>query len=72
MTTQSTPGPFMTLILTLTATDRYAGNVIQPSRAAVVDSLLFARFVIEILSLKPAGYASPRGRVFRIGTGFER
>ena len=70
MTTQSTLGPFMTLILTLTATDRYTGNVIHPSRAAVVDSLLFARLVIEILSLKPAGCATPSGHVFRIG--FER
>lgn len=66
MATQTTLGPFMTLILTMTATDRYAGIVIHPSRAAVVDSLLFARFVIEILSLKPVGHANPSGRVFRI------
>jgi hypothetical protein len=72
MTTQSTLGPFMTLILTLTDERKHADDVIHPSRAGVVTSLLFARLVIEILSLKPAGYADPSCRAFRIGSGFER
>ena len=72
MTTQSTLGPFMTLILTLTAKGKRAANVIHPSGDGTVKSFLFARLVIEILSLKPVGYANPSGHVFRMGTGFER
>jgi|HubBroStandDraft_6_1064221.scaffolds.fasta_scaffold1732561_2 hypothetical protein len=47
MTTHSTLGPFMTLILTLTAKGNSADDVISPSHAAVVNSLMFARLVIE-------------------------
>ncbi|MFZ1136715.1 MAG: hypothetical protein WAN69_17325 [Candidatus Korobacteraceae bacterium] len=68
MTTRCALGPWMTLILTMTAKRNGTDNVIHPSRAAVVDSLLFARFVIEILNLKPAGYATPSGRALRIGS----
>ena len=49
MTTQSTLGPFMTLILTLTVRGNHADNVIHSSRAKVVDSLLFVRLVVESL-----------------------
>jgi hypothetical protein len=72
MTTQSTLGPFMTLILTLTAKGKRADDVIHPSQEGVVKSLLFARLVIEFLRREPLGYASPNGSVFRIGTRFER
>jgi len=72
MTTQCTLGPLMTLILTLTAAGRRADNVIHPSPAGVVKSLLFARLLNETLRQKPAGYANPNGRVYRIGTGFKR
>lgn len=72
MTTQSTLGPFMTLILTLTAKGNCADNIIHPSQAGVVKSLLFARLLTEFLRTEPVGHANPNGRAFRIGTGFER
>jgi hypothetical protein len=53
MTSRCTLGPFMTLILTLTAKGNRADNVINPSRAAgVVNSLLFAQLVIEVARFK--------------------
>ena len=67
MTTQSTLGPFMTLILTLTAKGKHAGNVIYPSRVGVVKSLLLLRLLTENLRQKPIGYANPSGRVFQLG-----
>lgn len=67
MAAQRTLGPFMTLILTLTADKNGADDLISPSQAAVVNSFLLARYVIEILSLRSVGYAKPTGRVFRIG-----
>ena len=69
MTTQGTLGPFMTLILTLTAKGKHAANNL--SQAEVVNSLLFARLLTEILRKKPAGYANSTGRVFRIGSSPE-
>jgi hypothetical protein len=72
MTTLNTLGPFMTLILTLTAKGKRADNVIHPSPDGVVKSLLFARLVIEFLRKEPLGYAGPNGRVFRMGASFER
>ena len=67
MTTQRNLGPFMTLILTLTAKGNGADSVINPSHTAVVNSLMFAQLVIEIVSLKPVGYANPGDREFRLG-----
>ena len=72
MTTHSTLGPLMTLILTLTADGTCADNVFNPSPAGVVKSLLFARLLIETLRQKPVGYAKPSDLVFRIGTGLEQ
>jgi len=68
MTTQSTLGPFMTLILTLTVKGKRADNVTNPSRAAVVNSLLLLRLLTENLRQKSIGYANPGGSVFRIGS----
>jgi hypothetical protein len=68
MTTQSTLGPFMTLILTLTAKGKHGANVTNPSPTGVVNSLLFVQVLTEILRKKPVGYANPSGRVFRIGS----
>jgi hypothetical protein len=67
MTTQSTLGPFMTLILTLTAKTKYAATVTNRPPTGVVSSLLFAQLLVEILKRRPTGYASPSARVFRIG-----
>ena len=62
MTTQSTLGPFMTLILTLTATTKYAAaTVTNRPPAGVASSLLLAQLLVELLKRKPAGYASPGG-----------
>jgi hypothetical protein len=64
MTTQSTLGPFMTLILTVTARGKHAANVISFSQAEVVNSLLFAQLLTEILRKKPVRHANPqRSRV---------
>jgi len=63
MTTQSTLGPFMTLILTLTARVKHAANVINRSQAEVVNSLLFAQLLTEILRKKPVRHASQWSRV---------
>ena len=71
MTTQSTLGPFMTLILTLTARGKHAANVINLSQAELVNSLLFAQLLTEVLRRKPVRYANPSGRVFRIGSSQE-
>lgn len=71
MTPQSTLGPFMTLILTLTARVKHAANVINRSQAEVVNSLLFAQLLTEILRKKPIRHANPSGRVFRIGSSPE-
>jgi hypothetical protein len=71
MTTQSTLGPFMTLILTLTARTKYAAAVTNRPPAGIVSSLLFAQLLVELLKRKPAGYSSPRARVFRIGSAQE-
>ena len=68
MTTQNTLGPFMTLILTLTAKGRRAADVVNASPAEVVKSLLFARLLTEIPRTQPVGYANPSGCVFRIGS----
>jgi len=68
MTTQSILGPFMTLILTLTASAKHTANAMNPSPAGVASSLLFAQLVNELRSKKPAGYASASARVFRIGS----
>jgi hypothetical protein len=68
MTTQSTLGPFMTLILTLTAKGKCAANVINPSPAEVVKSLLFAQLLNGIPRTKAVGHANPSSRVFRIGS----
>ena len=72
MTTPSTLGPFMTLILTVTAGGNCADNVTHSSQAGVVQSFLFARLMTEFLRKEPVGYANCNGRAFRIGTGFER
>ncbi len=72
MTTQSTLGPFMTLILTLTATTKYtAATVTNRPPAGVASSLLLAQLLVELLKRKSAGYASPGARVFRIGNAQE-
>jgi hypothetical protein len=68
MTRQTTLGPLMTLILTLTAGRKHAADVIYSSRAGVMNSLLFARLVIEVLKERPAGSANPTRRACRIGT----
>jgi hypothetical protein len=68
MTTRSTLGPLTTLILTLTANGNGIDDVIRPSQTAVVNSFLFARYVIEISSLRPVGYTNPGGHVFRVGS----
>jgi hypothetical protein len=67
MTTQSTLGPFMTLILTLTARGDVTDKVIHSSRVGVVKSLLLLRLLTENLRQKPVGYANPSGRVFQLG-----
>ena len=67
MATQSTLGPFMTLILTLTAEGNRAEHFVNASPAEVVKSLLIARLLTEVPSTKPAQRASPSARVFRIG-----
>jgi hypothetical protein len=69
MTTQSTLGPFMTLILTLTARGKHAANNL--SQAEVVNSLLIAQLLTENLRRKPVRYANPIGRVFWIGSSWE-
>jgi hypothetical protein len=71
MTTQSTLGPFMTLILTLTAKRQRAADVMNVSPAEVVKSLLFAQLLNGIPTTKPAGHARPSARVFRIGSSQE-
>jgi hypothetical protein len=68
MTTQSTLGPFMTLILTLTAKGKYAANVLNLPQAKVVYGLLFVQLLAEIPNTNPAGLASPGARAFRIGS----
>jgi hypothetical protein len=68
MTTQNTLGPFMTLILTLTAKGRCAADVINASPAEVVKSLLFAQLLNEIPKTALAGQANPSAPVFRIGS----
>ena len=67
MTNQSTLGPFMTLILTLTAKGQHADSVIHLSRARVVDSLLFAQFVVECLRQRAVGNTKSSDLAYRIG-----
>jgi hypothetical protein len=67
MTTLCTLGPFMTLILTLTAKGKIADSSINPSRAGVAKSPLFARLVIETRSERPIGNGDPTCRACRIG-----
>jgi hypothetical protein len=68
MTTQNILGPFMTLILTHTASARNTANAMNPSPAGVANSFLFARLVNELRSMEPTEYASASARVFRIGS----
>ena len=68
MTTQSTLGPFMTLILTLTAKGRRTAVVVQASPAEVSKSLLFAELLTAMLKTKPVEHTSPSARVFRVGS----
>ncbi|MGA9565743.1 MAG: hypothetical protein WBS19_09495 [Candidatus Korobacteraceae bacterium] len=68
MTTQSTLGPFTTLVLNLTAKGRHFAAVANRHPVGVAKSLLFARLLTELLGAKCAGYASPGPRVFRIGS----
>jgi len=68
MTTQSTLGPFMTLILTLTIKGKCAADAIHTSPAEVVKSLLLAQLLTEIAGTKSVGYSSTVARVFRIGS----
>jgi len=71
MTTQSTLGPFMTLILMLTAPPKHAATVSNLSASGLANSFLLAQVVIEILREKSTGHVSPSARVFRIGSSQE-
>ena len=66
MTTQSNLGPFMTLILTLTAERKHADNVIHSSPARVVNSLLFVRLIVDSLRQRPIRNTKSSDRVYRI------
>jgi hypothetical protein len=66
MTTQSKLGPFITLMLNLTAKGIQVASVANRHPASVVNSLLLAQLVTEVLRRKPGGY--PSARVFRIGS----
>lgn len=67
MKTQSNLGPFMTLILTLTAEGKHADNVIHSSPAKVVNSLLFVRLVVDTLKQRSVRNTKSSSRVYRIG-----
>jgi hypothetical protein len=71
MTTQSILGPFMTLILALTAKGKYAADVLNLPQARVVYGLLFVQLLAEIPNTNPARPASPGARVSRIGSSHD-
>ena len=68
MKTHSTLGPFTTLILMSTVSEERVADVTNPSPEGVVKSLLFARFVTDILSTRARRNAGCGPRVFRIGS----
>jgi hypothetical protein len=65
MTSQSTLGPFTTLILSLAFSEKATASITQP--AGVTTSFLFASFLTDILSTRARRNAGLRPRVFRIG-----
>src|SRR5438876_525743 len=66
MRTQSTLGPFITLILTLVGRGRRPTNVTDYSRAKLVNTLALARFITQVLDRTLAEEAHRSCLVFRI------
>ena len=57
MTTQSTLGPFMTLVLSLALRTKRAAIATEATPETVSKSFLFAKILTEFLRRKPLGHA---------------